>query len=244
MLELIQIEFMKLRRRKLIWIMMLASLVMPFMAMLLFNYRGEKGVDPMQFYRWSALSFTVFIILPVVLGILCSMLIHEENQHDMLKQFFIVPVSKMGFFLSKFFVILIFSVCFMLITAIASVAFSVIPGYVKFDMRSILYLIEKCMEIGVLSAFAILPILSIAVAKKGYIFPICVTLVYSFCSFILMSINMYLLPITSMAVIMMRNKDIPGVIYTQELNIPLALLCICIWDIGAILLAKIALKRK
>lgn len=244
MLKLIETEFLKLRRKKMIWFMLLAALIMPVMAFLLFKYRGDTGVDPIQFYKWSAFGYTLFIFLPVVLGILCTMLIHEEKQNDVLKQLWIVPVSKAKYLFSKFFVVLFYSVGFMMITALASVLFSVLPGYVAFDWGSILYLLERCFEIGVLTAFAMLPILAIASSRKGYILPVCVTLVYAFCGFIFMSLNMYMLPLTSMAVIVMRNKDIPGIVFPQAINIPLAFLCICIWDIAAVLFAKITLKRE
>lgn len=244
MLKLIETEFMKLRRRKLVWLMLLTAFIMPVMAFLLFRYRGDTDVAPMQFYKWSAFNYTFFIFLPIVLGVLCTMLVHEEKQNNILKQLWIIPVGKLEYFFSKFFVVLIYSVGFMLLTAIASIAFSVLPGYVTFDWGSILYLLEKCIEIGVLTAFAMLPILSIAASRKGYILPVCVTLVYVLCVFILMTINMYSLPLTSAAAIVMRNKDIPGITFTQAINIPLALLSICIWDIGAVLLAKITLKRE
>lgn len=244
MLELIQTEFLKLRRRKLVWFMLLAALIMPFMAFLLFKYRGDTGASPMQFYKWSAFGYTLFIILPVVLGIFCTMLIHEEKQSDLLKQLWIVPVSKSAYLFSNFFVVLLYSVVFMLITAAASVLFSVLPGYVEFEWGSILYLLERCIESGVLTAFAMLPVLAIAVSRKGYILPVCVTLVYAFCGFIFMSVNMYLIPLTSSAVIVMRNKDIPGMVFTQDINLPLAFLCICVWDIVSVILAKIALKEK
>ncbi|ADK13182.1 MULTISPECIES: ABC transporter permease [Clostridium] len=245
MLKLIQIEFLKLRRRKFVWIMMLSALIMPFLAFLLFKYAWKTGFDEaIQFYKWSAFSYTVFIILPVVLGVLCTILMYDENQYDMLKQLWIVPVSKMGYFFSKFFVVLIYSICFMLITAVASVLFSVLPGYVAFEWESVLYLFKKCLEIGVLTAFVMLPILAIAAAQKGYILPVCITLVYAFSSVILMTVNMYLHPLCSMDVIIMRNKDIPGVAFTQAINIPLAFLCICVWDIVAVLFANIALGRR
>lgn len=244
MLELMQTEFLKLRRRKLVWLMLLAALIMPFMAFLLFKYRGDTGVRPIEFYKWSAFGYTLFIILPVILGIFCTMLIHEEKQNDLLKQLWIVPVSKLQYFFSKFFMVLLYSVGFMMITAIASILFSVLPGYVVFERESILYLLERCIESGVLTAFAMLPVLAIAASRKGYILPVCVTLVYAFCGFIFMSVNMYLLPLTSSAVIVMRNKDIPGIAFTQDINLPLAFLCICVWGIASVLLAKIALKEK
>lgn len=68
MLRLIQTEFLKLRRRKFVWIMMLSALIMPFLAFLLFKYAWKTGVEPIQFYKWSAFNYTMFIILPVVLG--------------------------------------------------------------------------------------------------------------------------------------------------------------------------------
>ncbi len=224
--------------------MLLASLIMPFFALLYFSYLGKTGVDPIQFYKWSALGYTLWIILPFVLGTLCTILMHDENQNDMLKQLWIVPISKMGYFFSKFFVVLIYSICFMLITALASVLCSVLPGYVAFEWGSVFYLPGKCLEIGMLTALAMLPILAIAASQKGYILPICITLVYTFLGFFIMSINMYLHPLSSMAVIVMRNKDIPGIIFSQEINIPLAFLCIGIWDIAAALLANISLGRR
>ena len=244
MLKMIKVEFLKLRRKKMVWLMLLASLIMPFMAFLLFRYRGDTGVEPIQFYKWSAFGYTLFIILPMVLGILSVMLIHEEKQNDVLKQLWIVPVSKWEYIFSKFFVLLIYSVGFMMITAIASVLFSVLPGFVVFELGSILYLLEKCLEIGVLIAVAMLPILAIAASRKGYILPVCVTLVYAFCGFIFMSINMYLFPLTSMAVIVMRNKDIPGITFAQSINVPLALVCICVWGIASLLFAGIVLKER
>ncbi len=287
MLNLIQTEFLKLRRKKLIWLMLLTSLIMPFFALLYFNYFGDKGVDPLEFYRWSALSHTIVIILPIILGILSTMLMHEENQYDMLKQLWIVPISKMGYFFStlshtiviilpiilgilstmlmheenqydmlkqlwivpiskmgyffsKFFVVLVYSICFMLITFVASVMFSVLSGYVVFEWGSVLYLLKKCLSAGFFTAFAMLPILAIAASQKGYILPVCITLLYAFSTFFIMPVNMYLHPLTCMAVIL----DVPGVVFTQSISLPLAFLCICIWDIIAIFFANVALKRR
>lgn len=167
MLKLIQTEFLKLRRRKFVWLMLLAALFMPFFALFYFQHIGETGIDPVQFYKWTAFSYTPWIILPVVLGMLCTMLMYDENQYDMLKQLWIVPVNRMGYFFSKFVVVLFYSVLFMFITAIASIVAGVLPGYIVWDWNSILYLLKKCMEISVLTAFAVLPILAVAASQKG-----------------------------------------------------------------------------
>ena len=243
MLKLIQVESLKLRRRTFIWLMLLAALFMPLAALFYFaSVRGIGGVEPIEFYKWTAFSYTPWIILPVVLGMLCTMLMYNENQYDMLKQLWIVPINKMAYFFSKFAVVLVYSVCFMLITAAASILTGVLPGYIAFDSGSVLYLLRKCMEISLLTAFAMLPVLAVAAAQKGYILPVCLTLVYTFLGFILLMVNMYLHPLSSMTAIVMR--DIPGVVITQPLNIPGAFLCIGVWGVASVLLAGAALKKR
>lgn len=59
-----------------------------------------------------------------------------------------------------------------------------------------------------------------------------------------MNTNIYLHPVCSTAAIIMRKGDIPGLVFSQTINVPFALLCIVVWDIIFILLANIALKRK
>ena len=243
MLKLIQIEFLKLRRRKFVLLMLLAALFMPFFALFYFKSVGETGIDPMQFYKWTAFSYTPWVILPVVLGVVSTMLMYDEHQNDMLKQLWIIPVSRAGYFFSKFTIVLFYSICFMLLTAAASVFFGTLPGYITVEWGSIVYLLRKCVEIAILTAFSVLPLLTVAASGKSYIFPVCVTLVYTFLGFILLMVNMYLHPLSSMSAIVMR--DIPGVVLTQKLNIPAAFICIAIWCTGSALFAVSSLgKRK
>jgi bacitracin transport system permease protein len=169
---------------------------------------------------------------------------YNENQYDMLKQLWIVPVSKMSYFFSKFLVVLIYSVCFMIVTAIGSVIFSILLGDIAFDWQHVLFLIRKCLEIGVITAFAMLPILAIAAAQNGYILPVAVTLVYAFLGSIIVSINTYIHPLSSMAVIVARNGDIPGLNNTQVVNIPMAIFSILVWGIASVLLANAVLARR
>lgn len=244
MLKLIQIEFFKLRRRKFVWMMMFSALIMPFLSYLLFKYAWSTDGDPVQFYKWSAFGLTLFIVLPVVLGILSTMLMYNENQYDMLKQIWIVPVSKMRYFFSKFFVVLIYSICFMMVTALGSVIFSILLGGLALDWQNTLFLIRKCLEIGVITAFAMLPILAIATTQNGYILPVSITLVYAFLGSIIVSINMYIHPLSSMALIVARNGDIPGLNDTQVISTPLAFFGIFVWGIGSVLLANVALARR
>ena len=136
MLKLIQVEFLKLRRRKFIWLMLLAALFMPLAAVFYFANIKGTGVEPIEFYKWTAFSYTPWIILPVVLGMLCTMLMYNENQYDILKQLWIVPVNKVAYFFSKFVVVLTYSICFMLIIAAASILTGVLPGYITLTAQA------------------------------------------------------------------------------------------------------------
>lgn len=101
MLKLTQTEFLKLRRRKFILLMLLAALLMPSLAIFYFSGFREAGVDTIQFYKWTAFSYTPWVILPVVLGVFSTMLMYDEHQNDMLKQLWIVPISKTKYFLAN-----------------------------------------------------------------------------------------------------------------------------------------------
>ena len=211
MLKLIQVEFLKLRRRKFIWLMLLAALFMPLAAVFYFASVKGTGVEPIVFYKWTAFSYTPWIILPVVLGMLGTMLMYNENQYDMLKQLWIVPVNKMAYFFSKFAVVLVYSVCFMLITAAASILTGVLPGYIAFDSGSVLYLLRKCMEISLLTAFAMLPVLAVAAAQKSYIISLCLALGFSFLGFFLFIVNMFLPPLSRMTPLFLRGISGVGI---------------------------------
>ena len=244
MLNLVQTEFLKLRRKKMIWFMLLAAFIMPFFSFIYYNYFEANGIDPVAFYKLAAFGYTPFIILPFVLGVFCVVLMHDENRYDMLKQLWIVPVHKMGYFFSKFIVVLVYSIIFMLISTVASVLFSVLPGFVAFEWQSVGFLAERCLEIGVMTAFAVMPILALAASKKGYIFPVCMTLLYVFLGFFITSISMYLHPVSSISVIIARSGNIQGLAFAQNINVPLALFCIFIWDALSVLFAAFSLRKR
>lgn len=244
MLNLVQTEFSKLRRRNLVWLMLLTALIMPILAMLLFWYRGDTNVNPAEFYRWSAFGATLFVILPVVLGMFSTMLMYTETQNDTLKQLWMVPVSRGAYLFSKFFVMMLYSLFYMVIAAIGSAALSIIPGYVDFEWNTLWFLFEKSFEIGFLVAFSMIPILTVASVTKGYILPFCLTLVYAFAGFFLMTVNMYVHPICSTAAIVMRAGDIPGVSFPQPFSLLSAILCIVVWDTLFVIFACLVIKRK
>ena len=96
MLKLIQVEFLKLRRRKFIWLMLLAALFMPLAAVFYFASVKGTGVEPIEFYNWTAFSYTPWIILPVVLGMLYPIVISTFNQYDLLTPSLTLPGQQLA----------------------------------------------------------------------------------------------------------------------------------------------------
>ena len=139
---------------------------------------------------------------------------------------------------------MIYSVIFMFISAAASVLFSVLPEFVTFEWQSVCFLVERCLEIAVLTAFAVMPILAVAAAHKSYIFPVCMALLYIFLGFFITSISMYLHPVSSISVIIARGGNIQGLAFADNIHVPLALLCIFIWDVLSVLFAIFSLHKR
>lgn len=242
MLNLIGTELMKLRRRAFVFLMLLCALLMPLIALFVLRDARADGLAPMQFYNWAALSYTPWIILPVVLGMLCAMLMADEHQYGMLRQLFIVPIGGTALFLSKFAVVFLYSVAFMLLTALVSAALGVELRYIPFDTAATLYLFQKCMETGVLTALAMMPILAAAVVHRGYILPVCATFVYTFLGFILLMVNMYVHPLSSATAVILR--DAPDAVLEEPIRIARAFACIGLWDAASLLAVHLAFKRK
>ena len=101
MLRLIQAEFLKLRRKKFIVLMLLSALFMPLLAVFYFRSADKTVIEPLQFYKWTTFSYTAWIILPVVLGLVSTMLMYDENQNDMLKQLWIYRLARQDIFLAN-----------------------------------------------------------------------------------------------------------------------------------------------
>ena len=181
MLKLIQTEFLKLRRRKFVWLMLLAALFMPFFALFYFQHIGETGIDPVQFYKWTAFSYTPWIILPVVLGMLCTMLMYDENQYDMLKQLWIIPVNETKLTAAKMIVSLIFSILIYLLLFIITFSVEAILHFQSLSIGLVLGFLKTYLLDGLGIFLAISPIIAlVAKMKKGYWLALVFAEIYSF----------------------------------------------------------------
>ena len=91
MLNVVRVEFSKLRRWKLLRILPLLSLVLPAITFSYFATHPDYLTD-MGLYKQALFSFNIFLILPAILGVLASMLVYNEQRCDVLKQLWIIPM--------------------------------------------------------------------------------------------------------------------------------------------------------
>lgn len=218
LLNMLQTEFIKLKRKWIVFFALLTSTVPPLITTLYtFNLPKGSSINA-KFTDFYQFTFTEWVLLPIVLGMIASMIFFDERENCTLKQIMIVPVNKALFIFSKFTILLLFSILFMLLNALFTVLGAFILGYPDITRTLILRLFSLCIQTGFLTAFAIFPIVAIVViAEKGYILPTCASLIYSISGLILSSNLVGVHPLSSVAGIVW-NKNIEGIKLSTNLT--------------------------
>lgn len=241
MLNLVKVEFLKLKRKKIVWMMFPATLLMPLLAIIYFGNIDLSG-NAMKYFKWTIFSYNLWLILPIILGIFSTMIVFMEYENDTFKALWIVPIQKTKLLISKFIIVFLYTLVFMGLSILFTLLFGRIIHHIEMDHFLLIFLIRKCFEISGLLSVSMLPILSIAFLTKKYILPICITIVYAFSGFVILMVNMYIHPLSSSTAIVLR--DVTGIVLNQDINIFYSLLCIGIWVVGFTIATKLLLKRR
>lgn len=112
MLRLMECEFLKLKRRPLVFISLVLSVFMP-LAYIFFLSDVNTDVDAVNGVMSSLFQLSAYLLLMPLLVILASSLLFQELDHDTLKNLAAVPVDRTKLVLSKMLVLLLFAVGFM-----------------------------------------------------------------------------------------------------------------------------------
>ena len=176
MLKLVYCEFLKLKRKKFIFLTIFAAALFPI-PMTTFAAKSNLGFD------WLYLNigvFGYFLLLPTVLGILGAILFFSEKTNGTQKNSNTIPISTAALITAKVITILIFSIIYSLATNAATL----IGGLIIGSADHILYRLLLGVLIGVMVAVSILPVIAIeCLSKKGYIFSIILSFIYASASF-------------------------------------------------------------
>ena len=93
MLRLMECEFLKLKRRPLVFISLVLSVFMP-LAYIFFLSDVNTDVDAVNGVMSSLFQLSAYLLLMPLLVILASSLLFQELDHDTLKNLAAVPVDR------------------------------------------------------------------------------------------------------------------------------------------------------
>lgn len=191
LLDLIKCECIKLKRKKFIPLTIFAALLFP-VPMTIFAQKSNLSFD------WLYLNIAVFgyfLLLPIVLGIIGAMLFFSEKDNETLKNIKVIPISNKDIIFSKIIVLLLISYIY----SITSNGATLLGGFLIGEVGKIPYRIFMGIVISTMITIAILPVIAVeALCKKGYVFAIILSVLYSSASFaIVFAMSNLLLPLSA-----------------------------------------------
>ncbi|EHB5054277.1 ABC transporter permease [Enterococcus faecalis] len=176
MLDLLICEFEKLKRRKFVLLTILAAFLFPVP---LTYFMVQDKMDFSQLFRANVLM-GILLLLPIVLGIIASILFLSERDNDTLKNILTIPVSKSKLLAAKLGVLFILGVFY----TMAGLGATLIGGILTGKVTHLPLYIGVSIVLGLTVMIATLPIVIIIVASnKSYVFSIIVSVVYSIIGF-------------------------------------------------------------
>lgn len=178
---LIKAEIKKWKRSKiLIGIIILTVILNLFAIERAFSISRESSImDSFGDLYCLAFKNITFVFLPIVIGMISTMLFFDERKNDTLKNVLITSVSRFEVFFAKFILIELLTIFLMVLTYMSSVLGAVLSaGFVDFNLitlkdATILYVVA-----ALLIPIAMLPVIYIATFSKGYILSISMCLIY------------------------------------------------------------------
>ena len=188
MLKLIKCEFLKLKRKPLVFISLLLSVFMP-LAYAFFLADVNTDVDAVNGVMSSLFQLSAYLLLMPLLVILASNLLFEELDNDTLKNLVTVPVNRTKLVLSKMLVLLLFAVGFMAVGGLVNLAVLLFQGWEPVGFWT---LFGVGIEEGLIMWVGALPcILLVVLLNKNYIVSVVITFFYTIANYVLSMNDMF-----------------------------------------------------
>ncbi len=176
-------ERQKLRRSKVMWIAVFATVMVAVIvfAQGQFIFYGNRYIDKAGWFMTAVQSLATFYVLPAVIALLGSYMICREEQEDTLKSLQLIPIDEVKLTLAKMVIALAVSILiYLLLFGITLIVEAVLHlkaltiGLVLSNFK--MYLLD-----GVGVFLAISPIIAlVARMKKGYWLALVFAEIYSF----------------------------------------------------------------
>lgn len=189
MLKLIKCEFWKLKRKPLVFISTLLSVLMP-LAYAFFLADATTDTDAVNNMMSCLLQLSAYLLLMPLLVILASNLLFEELDCDTLKNLAAIPVNRTKLMLSKMLVLLLFAIGFMAVGGFVNLAVLLLQGWKPVGFWR---LFAAGLEEGLIMWVGALPcILLVVFLNKNYIISVVITFFYTIVNYIFAQTDVFL----------------------------------------------------
>lgn len=183
MKELLWAERQKLRRSKIIWITIFATIMVTFIvfAQGQFVFDGSRYVDGAGWFMTAAQSLATFYVLPAVIALLGSYMICREEHEDTMKALQLIPVNETKLTATKMIVSLAFSIGIYLLLFFITFLAEAVLHFETLSFGLVLGFLKTYLLDGLGIFLAISPIIAlVARMKKGYWLALVFAEIYSF----------------------------------------------------------------
>lgn len=183
MTELLWAERLKLRRSKIVWISVFATVMVAIIVYVegSFTYYDMRYIDNAGWYMTAAQSLATFFVLPAVISLLGSYMICREEQEDTLKSLRLIPVNETKLTAAKMVISFLFSVLIYLLLFVIAVSVEAILHFSDLTAEMVLKFFRIYLLDGIGIFLAISPMIAlVSRIKKGYWLALVFTEIYSF----------------------------------------------------------------
>ena len=181
MLKLIKCEFLKLKRKKFIPLIILAAFLFPIPLTYLMTTpsmmeRYTDRADAFDGLFNMVLGYGIQFLLPCIIGVIAAILFFMERDNDTFKNLRTIPVTSTQMVLAKIIVLFIFGIVF----CVASTIATILCGFGTLEVYGIGYKLFLAVETGIFITAGTLPLIVLVVFfSKTYVFSILLCVFYS-----------------------------------------------------------------
>lgn len=176
LLKMLDAELRKIKRQKFILFTILAACLFPIPLTIIIVHAKLKYEVLFMF----VMEFGFFLVLPIVLGIIASILFRMENENGTLKTLSVIPIPRWKLLSAKVLVIYILAMFY----GVAAIGATVIGGLFTGTVSDIPLRLATSLGMSALITTAVLPMIAVAaVFQKNFILPILCSVIYAIISF-------------------------------------------------------------
>lgn len=181
LLKLVKCEFWKLKRKKFITLIILASFMFPIPLTFLMTTpaimeRYVNKADAFDGLYNMVLGYGIQFLLPCIIGVIAAILFFMERDNDTFKNLRTIPITSTKMIFAKIALLFLFGIIF----CVASTVATIICGMASLEVYGVAYKLLLAIETGMFITAGTLPLIVVVVYfSRTYVFSILLCVFYS-----------------------------------------------------------------